>query len=211
MKAYKITNPLRFFGFFGLFLIFMFMAVKSCSDRRSSTEFVTADEIEKSMEDEQEKGNSAELEEFIEDVKEGIGQEEETPVAEKEVKVEKKKKPFKITKEKVVKKEVKKPKKREPKQPSTLNSLVKGSGNQINAFSKIQLKKDVQKMNSRGKGKVTVYGSYFPGEAKTKGFVRAAKIKNELIRFGLKNSMTVYILPESQSRTDRFGRIKFSK
>ena len=203
MKAYKITNPLRFFGFFGLFLIFMFMAVKSCSDRRSNTEFVTADEISRSVEEKSEKGNSAELEEFIEDVKEGI-EEKKKAVVKEEVK----KKPIKITKKEVVKKVVKKA---APKKTSSLNSLIKGSGNNIDASSKNQLQKNVRTINSDGKGKVTVYGSYFPGEAKTKGFVRAAKIKNELIKFGLKNSITVYILPESQSRTDRFGRIKYSK
>ncbi len=217
MKSYKITNPIRFFGFFGLFLIFMFMAVKSCTDRKTKTDFVTAKEISKSVEAESEDRNSEELEEFIEDVKESIDQEKAQAKAKTEekepeannIKIDSAlKKTEEKRKSEPSKKPVKNKKGPEPK-VKPLNAVVKGNGTEIDSFSKIQLKKSVSSINKAKKGSITVYGSYYPGEAKSKGFIRAAKIKNELIRFGIKNSITVYILPESQSRRDLFGRIKF--
>ncbi|MGH1468141.1 MAG: hypothetical protein ACRBBP_04570 [Bdellovibrionales bacterium] len=225
MTGMKITNPLRFFGFFGLFLVFMFLAVKSCSDRKSEMEFVNADNITDVAESEVTKENSKEHEKFIKDVKKDIKKQDkfEKKLSAKDVeKLEDKNanrttlkkltgKAVKIKKDTVKKVLKKAPKVRKESKWSGSTVLVKGEGTRVDNFSKLQLQKDVKAINKIGKGKVTIYGSYFPGEQKSKGFVRAANIKNELIRFGLKNSISVFILPESRKTRGHTGRVKFSK
>ncbi len=221
----KITNPLRFFGFFGLFLVFMFLAVKSCSDRKSKMEFVNAENITDVAETPAAKENSKEHTKFIKNVKKDIEKKDEAQkkLSVKEVEKLEDKDKGRTTVKKLtgkavkIKKDVVKavvktaPKVRKTSKWKGSTVLVKGEGTRVDNFSKLQLQKDVKAMNKIGKGKVTVYGSYFPGEQKSKGFVRAANIKNELIRFGLKNSISVFILPESRKTRSHTGRVKFSK
>lgn len=220
----RITNPLRFFGFFGLFLVFMFMAVKSCSERKKNIEFVNAENITELTD---KNTTSKEHAKFIKGVKKDIKKQDhvQKSLSVKDVeKLEDKNinkktvktitaKALKIKKDKKHKDTAAKPKKKIVK-PATFKSntvMVKDVGGKVDAYSKMKLKQNVKRLNSLGHGKVTVYGSYFPGEVKTKGFVRAAKIKNELIRAGLKPTISVFVLPVSQSNRAFLGKVKFSK
>ncbi len=222
MANVKITKPFRFFGFFGLFLVFLFLAVKTCSERKPGPDFVNAGDITTSK---KEGVSSKEHTKFIKKVKKDIRKQEKSHKnlsAKDIVKLEDhntdKKTVKKIkakAKGRVEKSFSKKPSvKKSTKRSKTFKSetvLVKGRAGKVDSYSKAQLKKNVRNLNKLGRGKVMVYGSYFPGEAKGKGFVRAAKIKNELISAGLKPSISVFVLPEKKTSKAFLGRVKFSK
>lgn len=203
---------MRFFGFFGLFLVFMFLAVKSCTDKSKKTEFVNAENITKLAKD---KGkNSEEMDEFIEDVREDIKKQEKVAKKLTAKDVEKledkniKKKEIKKIVEK--KKEVKKPVAKKPAAKKYTGSTVMvKSFNALDSYSKLQLKKGIKAINAKGSGKVSIYGTYLPGEQKSKGFIRAANVRNELFKLGLKSNISVFMLPEQRSKKDASAKVVF--
>ncbi len=227
MASMKLTNPLRFFGFFGLFLVFMFLAVKSCSDRRSKMEFVAAEDVTEITDVSREKENSKELSEFIKGIKKDIKKKDEI-TGDLFIKDIEKLEDKNINKETIkkftgktirIKKKVKKNifkkspsfKKERTRNWKEFRVLVKASGNKINSFSKLKLQKNLKILNSIGRGRIIIYGGYFPGEVKSKGFIRAANIKNELISLGLNSSISIFTLPYFRNNKDFIGEVRFSK
>ncbi len=227
MTGMKITHPLRFFGFFGLFLIFMFLAVKSCSEKKTKIEFVEAEDATELIDVSREKENSKELSEFIKGVKENIKKQDETTgnLLEKDIeKLENKNikrttvkkltgKTIKIKKEvkKLIAKTLPKIKKEKTKNWRGSTVLVKGQGTKVNSFSKLKLQKNLKILNAAEQGKIIIYGGYFPGEKKSKGFIRAASIKNEVISLGPNSSISIFTLPSPRNNKDFIGEVRFSK
>jgi Skp family chaperone for outer membrane proteins len=222
MSGFKITHPMRFFGFFGLFLVFLFLAVKSCTDKPSDVAFVDVEDVSNPRVP-KDKENSDDLNDLIEDVKKDIKEQEELEkkLSKKDLEVLEDKNLDRKKAQDIKKRAAtaKTPVKKEPtpkKEPaakaaskySGASVLVK-SFDGLDAYAKMQLKKNVASINKVGKGKVTIYGTYLPGEAKPKGFVRAAKVKNELIKLGLKGSISVFMLPEQRSKRDASARVVF--
>lgn len=83
----RIAHPLRFFSFFGLFLVFIFLGYKSCQENKKNMDFVDGKVISEEVAQESQKdSNTKELSDFIQEVKDEIKKEEKDHHKELQVK-----------------------------------------------------------------------------------------------------------------------------
>lgn len=231
----KITHPLRFFGFFGLFLVFIFLAYKSCKENPKDIEFVNGEQISGEQAKEEKNMNSKELSDFIEATKKEMAEDKKDKPNEKTAKVAAKKeeKANKLSdlKKVEVKKEIKKTVQKEPvkkeapasvkiKAPTKPKSKkvsapkeetirVFAVNGEVSKSSKIQMQKTYIK-NSPLKN-IMIYGYYKRGESRAEGLQRAVKIKSSLLSTGVKNLPPIYVLAKENAQVGLIGELKYKR
>jgi len=225
----EIVNPIRFFSFFGLFLIFIFLAFRSCSDQPEGTKYVDAGQVAETEEAKLKKANSDELSEFITDIKKDLKDGEQVKDKDltdaqlakledqnRAVRAKAELKRNKVAAQKraaAAKKKAAAQKAQASKKKNLLvksKIIVKSQGGKLSPFSKLQLKQTVGGA-TKPFSKIMIYGYYGMDQPKGKAFVKAAEIKNTLIGLGVKRSVPIYMLTEQTRLPDAMGKVIFSK
>jgi len=225
----EIVNPIRFFSFFGLFLIFLFLAFRSCSEKPNDTKYVEAAKISETEKETLKKANTEELSEFITDIKKDL--EKSDQVKDKDLseaqlaKLEDKNRALrakaefnrnrktanKRAAEKKAAAKRKAAKARQKASVSKKNIIVKSQDGKLSPFSKLKLKQTVESNSKKSFSKIMIYGYYGMDQPKGKAFVKAAQIKNTLIGLGVKRSVPIYMLTEQTRLPNAMGKVIFSQ
>lgn len=226
----EIVNPIRFFSFFGLFLIFLFLAFRSCSDKQDSTKYVEANTLSELQAADLKKANTEELSDFITDIKKDLKKSdqvkdkdltaeqlsalEDKNASERKIKEALAKKKVDSAKNKAaqIKADNKKVQASKKAQPLVKQSLiVKSQSGKLSPVSKLQLKQTVGSAKDKSFSKIMIYGYYGMDQSKAKAFIKAAEIKNTLIGLGIKRSVPIYMLTEQTRIPNAMGKVIFSK
>lgn len=227
----EIVNPIRFFSFFGLFLIFLFLAFRSCSDKQEGTKYVEAENISDAQAANLKKANSEELSDFISGVKKDLkktdqvkdkdltaeqlsdledinASKQKISAALKKKKVEARRRTDAANKQ-AAKKKAQASKKlvKQAKQ----NIIVKSQGGKLSPLSRIQLKQAVKSSSNQPFSNIKIYGYYGMDQPKGSAFIKASEIKNTLIGLGVKRSVPIYMLTEQTRLPNAMGKVIFSK
>lgn len=222
MSGVKVTHPLRFIGFFGLFIVFIFLGVKACQDQGGEDSFVASDEIQEESDESINTKNAVELSDFIKDAKkdletqkkEEVLKKNEAALAKKNTKeaVPEKQKERKAVKKEasatiaVQKKKATTKKISPPKKKSVTETIrLFGVNGDLSQTSKALLKKTYNSRKSATT--IKVYGYYSPSEPKTAAFDRANQIKTELLKLGVSRSKPIYIIPKQNSVPGLVGEV----
>ena len=237
----EIVNPIRFFSFFGLFLIFLFLAFRSCSDQKESTKYVDAKKITEEQEAELKKANTKELSNFITDIKKDLKNsdqikdkdltEEQLAALEDQNRSDRAK--AELKKRAADKKAAQKAKERAAakKKADVLKAkkaaVEKEKKAQASALSKQNIivrtrdgrlsplsrlqLKKTVDGSPKAFSKIMIYGYHGMDQPKGKAFVKAAEIKNTLIGLGVKRSVPIYMLTEQTRLPDAMGKVVFSR
>ena len=225
----EIVNPIRFFSFFGLFLIFLFLAFRSCTEKQEGTKYVEADNLSAVQAANLKKANSEELSDFITDIKKDLkksdqnkdltaeqladledinASKEKVAAALKKKKVEAKRRADAAKKKASVKKA--QAAKKLASQASK-NIIVKSKNGRLSPLSKAQLKQSVANSKNQSFSNIKIYGYYGMNQQKGAAFIKAAEIKNTLIGLGVKRSVPIYMLTEQTRLPNAMGKVIFSQ
>jgi len=221
----EIVNPIRFFSFFGLFLIFLFLAFRSCSDHKEGVKYVQADNLSETQAADLKKANTEELSDFISDVKKDLKKTDQVKdkdlSAEQLAALEDKNATAKKVKTALAKKKVEVRRKadlarrqmpaKKPISPSKQNIIVKTQNGKLSSLSKQQLRKTIGNAGSQSFSNIKIYGYYGMNQQKGKAYIKAADIKNTLIDLGVKRSVPIYMLTEQTRLPNAMGKVIFSQ
>lgn len=224
----EIINPIRFFSFFGLFLVFLFLTFRSCSDAdKSPVKYVEAEKLSDLEANNLKKNNTEELSEFISGVKKDLNKQVKekdlsaaqlAKLEDQNANLERFKK--KLAKEKAQReKDRARDKKRKAEQAKAKvkkaaptagkTIIVKTEAGKMSPFSKLEIKRALLAAKERPLSKIMIYGYYSEPKLKNRAFVKAAEIKNTLVALGVKNSVPIYMLTEQSRFPNAMGKVKF--
>lgn len=226
----EIINPIRFFSFFGLFLVFLFLAFRSCSDKDTlSVKYVEAEKLSDLDIANADKKNTEELSEFINGVKKDLTKQvKEKDLSAKELaKLEDQNANLEKFKKKLAKEKAQREKQRladqkkkkeqvkivkankKPKSVAEKTVIIRTDGGRMSQTSRLELKRIVLASKQKPISKVMIYGYYETAATKGKAFIKAAEIKNALISLGIKRSVPIYMLTEQTRLPNALGKVKF--